>query len=96
MITFPTTTTAFVAYQEAEIRRKLNDIELKFSEAVVDLANNSYQEGVDGEENSTTISLVKEFFRVRGKELSANELHVFESICWWCDEAYKQGEAASA
>ena len=52
MITFPTTTEAFIAYQEAGIHRELNEFERKLAEVVVELANGSYQEGVEGTENS--------------------------------------------
>ena len=43
MITFPTTTEAFIAYQEAGINRKLDDLEQKLSGAVVDLAKALYE-----------------------------------------------------
>ena len=95
MITFPTTTEAFIAYQEAGINRKLDDLEQKLSGAVVDLANISYQEGLDGEENSITIEMVKEFLRLRGKAENKKFFHIWESICWWCNEAYKQGQEAT-
>ena len=95
MITFPTTLEAFIAYQESGINRKLDDFEQKLSGAVLDLANLSYQEGIDGEENSITISTVKEFFRLRGKELDGKFLRIWESICWWCDEEYRQGKEAA-
>ena len=95
MITFPTTTEAFIAYQEAGIQRELNNFERELSGAVVDLANISYQEGLDGEENSITIEMVKEFLRLRGKEDNKKFLHIWESICWWCDRAYQAGKEAS-
>ena len=43
MITFPTTPEAFIAYQEKEIKRKLDDRERQFAAVVVELANISYQ-----------------------------------------------------
>ena len=95
MITFPTTPEAFVAYQEKGINRKLDDFELKLADAVVDLTNISYQEGVDGKENSITIEMVKEFLRLRGKEENKKFLHILESICWWCDKAYHAGRGAA-
>lgn len=95
MITFPTTPEAFVAYQEKGINRKLDDFEQKLSCAVVDLANISYQEGLDGEENSITIETGKESLRLRGKEDNKKFLHIWESICWWCDRAYMAGKEAA-
>ena len=95
MITFPTTPEAFVAYQEKGINRKSDDFELKLADAVVDLTNISYQEGVDGKENSITIEMVKEFLRLLGKEDNKKFLHIWESICWWCDRAYRQGKEAA-
>ena len=95
MITFPTTPEAFVAYQEKGINRKFDDFELKLADAVVDLTNISYQEGVDGKENSITIEMVKEFLRLRGKEDNKKFLHIWESICWWCDRAYMAGKEAA-
>lgn len=95
MIAFPTTAEAFIAYQENGINRKLDDFELKLADAVVDLTNISYQEGVDGKENSITIEMVKEFLRLRGKEENKKFLHILESICWWCDKAYHAGRGAA-
>lgn len=95
MITFPTTPEAFIAYQESGINRKLDDFEQKLSGAVVDLANLSYQEGIGGEENTITISTVRAFFRMRNRELDGKFLRIWESICWWCDEAYRQGKEAA-
>ena len=95
MITFPTTPEAFVAYQEKGINRTLDDFEQKLSCAVVDLANISYQEGLDGEENSITIETGKESLRLRGKEDNKKFLHIWESICWWCDRAYMAGKEAA-
>lgn len=95
MITFPTTPEAFIAYQERGINRKLDDYEQKLSGAVVDLANISYQEGADGEENSITIETIKEFFRQKDKGLDDKFLRIWKGICWWCDEAYRQGKEAT-
>ena len=95
MITFPTTLKAFITYQEAGIHRELNNSERELSGAVVDLVNISYQEGLDGEENSITIETAKEFLRLRGKEENKKFLHIWESICWWCDRAYMAGKEAA-
>lgn len=95
MITFPTTPEAFIAYQEAGIGRKLEVFERKLVEVVVELANGSYQEGVDGTENSVTIKYAQEFFKERGGETNGKILRIWESICWWCDRAYQEGQEAA-
>lgn len=95
MLRFPVAADDFIAYQENGINRKLDDLERKLADAVVDLANGSYQEGVDGKENSITIEMVKEFLRLRGKEEDKKLLRILESICRWCDKAYGQGKEAA-
>ena len=91
MITFPTTPEAFISYQENGMQRELDDFERKLSAVVVDLANHSYQDGIEGGENTTTIQSVQEFYKKHGKELDRKILHIWECICWWCNEAYRQG-----
>ena len=55
MIPFPTTTEAFIAYQEAGIGRKLDGFERDLAAVVVELINISYQEGMEG--RTHTLSL---------------------------------------
>ena len=47
MIPFPTTTEAFIAYQEAGTGRKLKGRERDLASVVVELSNISYQEGAE-------------------------------------------------
>ena len=63
LITFPTTPEAFIAYQENGINRKLDDLERKLADVVVGLVNGSYQEGIEGKENTVTIQLVRKFYK---------------------------------
>lgn len=95
MITFPAQPEAFIAYQENGINRKLDDLERKLADLVVDLANNSYQEGIEGKENTVTIQLVRKFYKECNKELDGKFLRMWESICWWCDRAYMAGKEAA-
>lgn len=95
MITFPTTAEAFIAYQENGINRKLDDLERKLADVVVGLVNGSYQEGIEGKENTVTIQLVRKFFKERNKELDEKFLRMWESICWWCNQAYQAGKEAA-
>ena len=90
-ITFPTTPEAFIAYLESGINRKLTDFERKLSDTVVELANNSYQAGVDGDENPLTMEFVGRRYVERGKSIH-RFVRMWESICWWCNEAYRQGK----
>ena len=91
--TFPSDAEAFITYQEAEIDRKLDEYEQKLATVVVDLINGSYQEGVDGMENSVSIKCMREFFRECGKEPDREILRILECIYWWCDKAYQAGKA---
>ena len=54
MITFPTTTEAFISYQESGINRSLDDLEKKLTEAVVGLVNDFYEE-----RGKSTVSFVR-------------------------------------
>ena len=94
MITFPTTTEAFIAYQEAGIHRKLDDFERKLAAVVVEFANASYQEGLNGEENTITMDFVRAFYREREKSIDSF-IRIWESVCWWCDKAYQEGREAA-
>ena len=93
MITFPTTTEAYIAYQGAGIHRELDDFERKLAEVVVELANGSYQEGLNGKENTVTVKFVRAFYKKRKKKIN-KFTHIWEIICWWCDRAYMAGKEA--
>ena len=91
MIAFPVTPEAFISYQEAEINRELDDFERELAAVVVEFANASYQEGLNGEENTTTMDFVRAFYREREKSIDSF-IRIWESICWWCDMAYQEGK----
>ena len=93
MITFPTTTEAFIAYQEAGTGRKLEGFERDLAAVVVELANTSYQEGVEGRTHTVSMEEAEAFFQEWGKEAVFRKLvRIWESICWWCDRAYQAGK----
>lgn len=94
LIVFPTTPEAFIAYQENGINRKLNKSERKLCASVVELINASYQDGLDGEENTLTMRLVRERYAERGKNIE-RFIRIWESVCWWCDKAYQFGREVS-
>ena len=92
MITFPTTTEAFIAYQEAGIGRKLEGLERDLASVVVELANISYQDGMEGRANTVTMEDVRTFYQERGRDAAFGEtVRIWECICWWCDKAYQAG-----
>ena len=65
MIPFPTTTEAFIAYQEASTGRKLEGLELDLTAVVVELINISYQEGAEGRTHTVSMDGVEAFFQER-------------------------------
>ena len=92
MITFPTTPEAFIAYQEDRTGRKLEGFERSFASTVAELANFSYQEGIDGDAKTVTTDDAETFFRERGREAEFTRLaHTWESISFWCEIAYQAG-----
>lgn len=95
MITFPTTAEAFIAYQEAGIHRELDTFERELSAVIVELINVSYQEGMEGRANTITMDDVSTFYQERGRDADFGETpRIWECICWWCSEAYRQGKEA--
>ena len=92
-ITFPTTPEASIAYQAAGINRELDNFERKLATVIVEFANASYQEGLNGEENTITMDFVRAFYRERGKSMDSF-IRIWESVCWWCDRAYMAGKEA--
>ena len=96
MITFPTTTEAFIAYQEAGTGRKLERFERDLSAVVVELINVSYQEGMEGSTHTVSMEDVEAFFQKKGKEETFRKMAwIWEFICWWCNQAYQAGKEAS-
>ena len=96
MITFPTTTEAFIDYQEAGTGRKLEGFERDLAAVVVELINISYQEGAEGRTHTVSMDGVETFFRERDREAEFHKLaRIWESICWWCDKAYQTGKEVS-
>ena len=96
MITFPTTTEAFIAYQEAGTGRKLEGFERDLAAVVVELANISYQESAERRTHTVSMEDVETFFQERDREAAFHKLaRIWESICWWCNQAYQAGKEAS-
>ena len=93
MIPFPTTTEAFIAYQEAGTGRKLDGFKQDLAAVIVELINISYQEGAEGRTHTATMEDVEAFFQERGKEESFRKMTwIWKCICWWCNQAYQAGK----
>ena len=93
MITFPTTTEAFIAYQEAGTGRKLGGFERDLASVVVELTNTSYQGGMEGRTHTVSLKDVERFYQERDKKKEfLKTVRIWESICWWCDRAYQAGK----
>ena len=96
MITFPTTTEAFIAYQEAGIGRKLEGFERDLAAVVVKLINTSYHEGIEGRAHTASLTDTERIYQERRKKIHLLETaRIWESICWWCNQAYQAGKEAS-
>ena len=96
MITFPTTTEAFIADQEAGAGRKLNGLERDVAAEIADLINISYREGIEGRTHTISLENVETFVSEQDQEDTAQKLAwLWESICWWCDKAYQAGKEVS-
>ena len=93
MIAFPVTPEAFIAYQEAGTGRKLEGFERNLAALVVELTNISYQEGAEGRTHTVSMEDVEAFFQERDREAAFHKLaRKWESICWCCDMAYREGK----
>ena len=93
MITFPTTTEAFIVYQETGTGRKLEGFERDLASVIVELANISYQEGAEGRTHTVSMEDVERFYQERGKEETFRKTaRMWESVCWWCNQAYQSGK----
>ena len=96
MITFPTTTEAFIAYQEAGTGRKLEGFERDLAAVVVELINVSYQEGMEGRAHTFSLENIERFSRELGKDDAFREkIRLWEAICGLCDDAYQAGKEVS-
>lgn len=92
MITFPIATESFIAYQENGISRKLKTFEKDLAAVVVELANVSYQEGMEGRAHTVSMEDVEAFFQEQGKEEAFRKTaRIWESICNGPSEAMESG-----
>ena len=94
MITFPTTTEAFIAYQEAGTGRKLGGFERNLAAVVVELINIILSGGHRrARAHCLSERMRKDSYQERGKRGGSFSrlARIWESICWWCNQAYQAG-----
>ena len=95
MITFPTTTEAFIAYQEESIGRKLDRWEREFSADLTEWANLSFDDGKSGRERFNILDGVEDYFSSRGRLEYLQEpamQHILKMMDAWIELAYRAGK----
>ncbi len=100
MITFPTTTEAFVAYQEAGAGRTLNIHEKKIVDLSVEILNENYERGKTGERMSFPESekAARQILSDMGKADHWEQPFMksyIRSMLFWTRTAYEQGKEAA-
>lgn len=90
-LTFPVTLEAFVAFQEAGMGRKLENMEMDALKAWVKLFNLAYTDGV--QENNAALAKyivnVDKLIAEHGDD--TNLARILKSCRWWIDYAWKLG-----
>ena len=97
-ITFPTTPEAFIAYQEHLMGTPANEQQILLCEATVGLFNKAFEDGQEGRELPDIGGDFITACRRDAKEdllTDKNVLHIVASVCWWCEEAHRQGKEAA-
>ena len=97
-ITFPTTTEAFIAYQEYLMGKPASEQCITLCKATVGLFNKAFEDGQAGRELPDIGDDFITACRRDAKEdllTDKNVLHIVASVCWWCKEAYRQGKEAA-
>jgi hypothetical protein len=95
MITFPTTTEAFIAYQEEVTGRKLDKWEAEFSAELTELANLSFDDGKSGRELFNTLDGVEDYFSSIGKSEKLQKpavQQILRMMDAWNKVAYQAGK----
>lgn len=90
-LAFPVTFEAFVAFQEAGMGRKLEDMELDALKAWVKLFNLAYLDGVQGNNAALAkcLSNVDKLIDEHGDD--TNLAQILKSCRWWIEYAWKLG-----
>lgn len=99
-ITFPTTTEAFVAYQESGVGRTLNIHEKKIVDLSVEILNENYERGKTGKRMSFPESekAARQILSDMGKSNHWDRPFMksyIRSMLFWTRTAYEQGKEAA-
>ena len=98
MITFPTTTDAFIAFQEASTGRTLDTWEKDFSVYLTELANLAFDDGKAGREHFDILSCSVDY--LTGNDHAdllqkAGVQHILKMMDLWSRTAYQAGKEAA-
>ena len=99
MITFPTTTEAFIAFQETSTGRTLDTREKDFSVYLTELANLAFDDGKVGRERFDILAYLEDYFTSNGHMdllREAGVQHILKMMDLWIITAWEQGNQASA
>lgn len=99
-ITFPTTTEAFVAYQESGVGRTLNIHEKKIVDLSVEILNENYERGKTGKRMSFPESekAARQILSDMGKSNHWDRPFMksyIRSMLFWTRTAYERGKEAA-
>ena len=98
MITFPTTSEAFIADQEKRTNSKLGDFQRELLEGYVEIFNSEFEAGAEGKEPLDVVKDTAEYYAKIGKLKDLENpavKHFYACMQFWCREAWKQGAAKS-
>lgn len=95
MITFPTTTEAFIAFQETSTGRTLDTREKDFSVYLTELANLAFDDGKVGRERFDILAYLEDYFTSNGHMdllQEAGVQHILKMMDLWSKTAYQAGK----
>ena len=98
MITFPTTTEAFIAFQEASTGRTLDTWEKDFSVYLTELANLAFDDGKAGRERFDILAYSEDYFTSNDHAdllQGTGVQHILKMMDLWSRTAYQAGKEVS-
>lgn len=98
LITFPTTTESFIAFQEASTGRTLDTWEKDFSVELTELANLAFDDGKAGRERFDILAHSEDYFTSNSHADLLQEpgvQHILKMMDLWSRTAYHAGKEAA-
>ena len=98
MITFPTTTEAFIAFQDASTGRTLDTWEKDFSVYLTELANLAFDDRKTGRDRFDILSYSEDYFSNNNQTDILQEpgvKHILTIMDLWSKTAYQAGKEAA-